>query len=266
MTTDGRMLYIDTEKSSARLKVALTRAGISHDLVDFVRIDTEEEWNKLKEKAFVRQTVTVKNGFMGTEVLERVFLSKWSIDRNIKFVSLDTASSLNQKLRQNKRRKVSRKLNWDDWDLINNQLIETLLSLTTIDATLIVNCHPKQVKDDDSGIIYEVPQLNGSAAEEYPKQFDFTFRSSVLGKGKSASYIWATRASERYFAKDITDTLDEMMPQNFSVVANACESAGIKNPKMLIIGKSGSGKTSALVSLFKHGEAQDADSGLSQAS
>tara|TARA_R100001244_G_scaffold117788_1_gene87623 strand:+ start:97 stop:843 length:747 start_codon:yes stop_codon:yes gene_type:complete len=142
------------------------------------------------------------------------------------------------------------KLKLQGWGQLKNKLDGALEFISRIPGTVILNCHAKvQTMDDGNKII---PFIDGSTKEDISKWFDFVFYTKNVKNGAGTEYKWVTRRDEKYdHAKDRTNLLDDIIPQDFQLVMNAAKERGFNGCKILIVGSPGSGKTWSLKTLTK---------------
>lgn len=211
-----------------------------------------ESLNELKKKIFREVRAKKKTSMGDLDSFTTWMLTAEASKFNIKQIVLDTASGYNMFIRQDKRRSIGRKLSWDEWDIISNDLIEIMLAMTEVDCMSIINCHltMKMEQGPDESIAYLFPALTGRGSEEYGKMFDFVFYAEAIADKGKCEYIWHTRPSKRIKLKDRTGLLEAKIPQDYSIPLEACKTSGIVNPKFLILGPQGSGKTYSLSTLL----------------
>ena len=144
------------------------------------------------------------------------------------------------------------KLKLQGWGQLKNKLDGALEFISRIPGTVILNCHAKvQTMDDGNKII---PFIDGSTKEDISKWFDFVFYTKNVKNGAGTDYKWVTRRDEKYdHAKDRTNLLDDIIPQDFQLVMNAAKERGFNGCKILIVGSPGSGKTWSLKTLTSKG-------------
>ena len=105
--------------------------------------------------------------------------------------------------------------------------------------------------DDGNKVI---PYIDGSTKEDISKWFDFVFYTKNVKNGTGTEYKWVTRRDEKYdHAKDRTNLLDDIIPQDFQLVMDAAKKKGFNGCKILIVGSPGSGKTWSLKTLTSKG-------------
>ena len=164
---------------------------------------------------------------------------------------IDTFSELSKKyMRQLSDR--DGKLRLQGWGQLKNKLDSALEFVSRIPGIVICNCHSKvQTMDDGNKVI---PYIDGSTKEDISKWFDFVFYTKAVKKDDTTNYMWVTRRDEKYdHAKDRTNLLDDLIPQDYSLVMNAAKERGFNGCKILIIGSPGSGKTWSLKTLTSKG-------------
>ena len=144
------------------------------------------------------------------------------------------------------------KLRIQGWGQLKNKLDSALEFISRIPGIVILNCHAKvQTMDDGNKII---PYIDGSTKEDISKWFDFVFYTKSIKKNDITEYVWVTRRDEKYdHAKDRTNLLDDVIPQDYQLVINAAKKKGFNGCKILIIGAPGSGKTWSLKTLTNKG-------------
>ena len=144
------------------------------------------------------------------------------------------------------------KLKLQGWGQLKNKLDGALEFISRIPGTVVLNCHAKvQAMDDGNKVI---PFIDGSTKEDISKWFDFVFYTKNIKNGAGTEYKWVTRRDEKYdHAKDRTNLLGDMIPQDYQLVMDAAKKKGFSGCKILIIGSPGSGKTWSLKTLTSKG-------------
>jgi hypothetical protein len=249
------ILYIETERSFPTLLAQCKKLGYKDEKdagIIYKQAKSLEGWTALRNRVLTMKTVGKRSDYYGDDTYTGWRLSDESKKLGVDTIIIDTISSLNQVIRQEIRRSAGRKLNWDEWDKISNELIESLLAFCDCDATVIMLCHTQTVKEEspEETTLHLTPQLTGRSAEEFPKQFDFVFLSECLARKGRPSYIWRTEPIKQITLKDRTASLGSEIPQNFKEVLDTAKENGFQNNKFLILGKSGTGKTFSLSTLL----------------
>ena len=163
-------------------------------------------------------------------------------------IILDTFSELSKKFQRSLTDKTG-KMKLQEWGKLKNKLDTCLEFISRIPGVVIITCHAKTQTMDD-GVNKIVPYIDGSTKEDISKWFDFVFYTKTIKKDKDRQYVWITKRDEKYdHAKDRTDLLEEIIPQDYDLVINAAKEKGFENCRILIIGSPGSGKTYSLASL-----------------
>lgn len=210
-----------------------------------------EQVNSLMKKLLVQKVVKVSHPLFG-ETEEIVYEpTPMAQKEELKGLALDTISvSFDQTLHRMtaplKAGDPPRQLEMKDWGVISRFGMDFLLTMQKSPFWFIVNCHMGREKDGQSGIMFWGPQIKGSTAEQLNKFFDVVLYARVKsGKNGSAVYYWQTRPDPQRDAKDRMGVLDAEMAQDYSVVFQKYVEKGVTAPKILVIGESGCGKTTA---------------------
>jgi hypothetical protein len=178
-------------------------------------------------------------------------LSPKSKEMNLNCIVFDTITALG--LQERGQLKHSKKLDTLDqrsWGVYGDALNSFIYNMCSLPIKIIFNAHIDRDKDVDGETI-EFPALKGSSKTEVLKWFDIVLFTRVSRDPKTDETIfqWQTKPQEGRLAKDRLNVLQEIMPQDFSTVFAKYEEAGIHNPKILVLGDSGTGKSRALATI-----------------
>jgi hypothetical protein len=243
------VLYLDLEHGSQ----TLGSEKAIEDMFSFPVLSpsTWKQFQSLIGQLYTTKN-TVKTKMVGTlEIKEE---SSTVVSKNgtkIDAFVVDTFSELSKK--------YVRELSGDDgklklqgWGQLKNKLDGALEFISRIPGTVVLNCHAKvQTMDDGNKVI---PFIDGSTKEDISKWFDFVFYTKNVKNGAGTEYKWVTRRDEKYdHAKDRTNLLDDIIPQDYQLVMNAAKERGFNGCKILIVGSPGSGKTWSLKTLTSKG-------------
>jgi len=243
------VLYLDLEHGSQ----TLGSEKAIEDMFSFPVLSpsTWKQFQSLIGQLYTTKN-TVKTKMVGTlEIKEE---SSTVVSKNgtkIDAFVVDTFSELSKK--------YVRELSGDDgklklqgWGQLKNKLDGALEFISRIPGTVVLNCHAKvQTMDDGNKVI---PFIDGSTKEDISKWFDFVFYTKNVKNGAGTEYKWVTRRDEKYdHAKDRTNLLDDIIPQDYQLVINAAKERGFNGCKILIVGSPGSGKTWSLKTLTSKG-------------
>jgi len=243
------VLYLDLEHGSQ----TLGSEKVIEDMFSFPVLSpsTWKQFQSLIGQLYTTKN-TVKTKMVGTlEIKEE---SSTVVSKNgtkIDAFVVDTFSELSKK--------YVRELSGDDgklklqgWGQLKNKLDGALEFISRIPGTVVLNCHAKvQTMDDGNKVI---PFIDGSTKEDISKWFDFVFYTKNVKNGAGTEYKWVTRRDEKYdHAKDRTNLLDDIIPQDYQLVMNAAKERGFNGCKILIVGSPGSGKTWSLKTLTSKG-------------
>ncbi len=122
---------------------------------------------------------------------------------------------------------------------------------------VIVNSHISYDKNDLGQFLF-YPQLKGSTKDFIGEYFDCILFTRIKNSNGKIQYLWQTKPDSQRFAKDRLDVLEEFIPQNLGAVINRYRQQGIE-PKILVVGESGTGKTRAIRSLSPRKSVQVSD-------
>jgi len=243
------VLYLDLEHGSQ----TLGSEKVIEDMFSFPVLSpsTWKQFQSLIGQLYTTKN-TIKTKMVGTlEIKEE---SSTVVPKNgtkIDAFVVDTFSELSKK--------YVRELSGDDgklklqgWGQLKNKLDGALEFISRIPGTVVLNCHAKvQTMDDGNKVI---PFIDGSTKEDISKWFDFVFYTKNVKNGAGTEYKWVTRRDEKYdHAKDRTNLLDDIIPQDYQLVMNAAKERGFNGCKILIVGSPGSGKTWSLKTLTSKG-------------
>tara|TARA_Y100000034_G_scaffold47654_1_gene58688 strand:+ start:182 stop:931 length:750 start_codon:yes stop_codon:yes gene_type:complete len=243
------VLYLDLEHGSQ----TLGSEKAIEDMFSFPVLSpsTWKQFQSLIGQLYTTKN-TIKTKMVGTlEIKEE---SSTVVPKNgtkIDAFVVDTFSELSKK--------YVRELSGDDgklklqgWGQLKNKLDGALEFISRIPGTVVLNCHAKvQTMDDGNKVI---PFIDGSTKEDISKWFDFVFYTKNVKNGAGTEYKWVTRRDEKYdHAKDRTNLLDDIIPQDYQLIINAAKERGFNGCKILIVGSPGSGKTWSLKTLTSKG-------------
>lgn len=134
------------------------------------------------------------------------------------------------------------------WGLYGDTMEKLINLLSKCNFPVIVTGHVKR-KEDEYGRPIEVPDLKGSIETACGRYFDVIAYSKVEkdAKGKQKKFSWIVTADSRYiFAKNRGGFLPPVIPQDLSYILNTYKEKGVENPKILILGDTGNGKSWSL--------------------
>lgn len=143
-------------------------------------------------------------------------------------------------LRQNKQ------LEMQDWGKLERMYMGFLEGMKQLPCWVVVNCHSQYDKDQQAGTFYHAPMIKGSTRDNIRAFFDVVVFTKTSQDKKS--YTWQTFADQSRFAKDRLGVLEPNMPQNFKTILERYNAKGYQ-PKILVIGESGTGKSKALTTI-----------------
>lgn len=188
---------------------------------------------------------------------ERFELTKKALELELDCLVFDTVSALG--LQERNQLKAKRGLEMFDqrsWGIYGDTLNSLIYNVCSLPIKTIFNVHIDRDKEL-GGEVLELPALKGSTKTEVQKWFDVILYCRVIkdAKTKQLKFFWQTKPQEGRYAKDRLGLLPDLIPQNFCEIFSVYENAGILNPKILVCGDSGTGKTKALETV--QGDRQD---------
>lgn len=167
---------------------------------------------------------------------------------DLRGVVIDSISHIfGQDLRILENKNAGKQLQQQDWGTLERMYLTFFESLKHLPGWVVVNCHTTYEKSD-TGEFYWYPMLKGKAKDRIREFFDVVVYAKTSTDKKN--YTWQTFADTRRMAKDRLGVLDPTMPQDFKTIVERYRQKGYE-PKILVIGESGTGKTTALNTLGK---------------
>ena len=168
----------------------------------------------------------------------------------IDVIVIDTFSELSKKYQRNLTRDDGGTMKISSWGLLKNKLDDLLKYLTKLPGIIICNCHSK-IQTMDTGGNKILPYIDGSTKEDISKWFDFVLYAGTVSKpNNTIEYVWHTSHTSLYdHAKDRTQLLESIIPQDYQLILNAATKRGYEGAKILVIGSPGTGKTYSLRTL-----------------
>lgn len=140
----------------------------------------------------------------------------------------------------------TKQLEMQDWGKLERMYMGFFEGLKQLPCWVVVNCHSQYDKDGQTGSFYHAPMLKGSSRDNIRGFFDVVVFTKTSADKKS--YTWQTFADNSRFAKDRLGVLEPNMAQNFKTILEKYRAKGYE-PKILVIGESGTGKSKALTTI-----------------
>jgi|TARA_Y100000310_G_scaffold4157_1_gene5080 hypothetical protein len=171
-------------------------------------------------------------------------------DFPIDAIVIDTFSELSKKYQRKLTDLDGGTMKIGSWGKLKSTLDRLLERLVQLPGIVICNCHSK-IQTMDTGGNKMLPYIDGSTKEDVSKWFDFVLYAGTVNKHNApVEYVWHTQHSSLHdHAKDRTQLLDAIIPQDYQLVLNAANKRGYDGAKILIIGSPGTGKTYSLRTL-----------------
>ena len=219
-----------------------------HQLASVLGIDLGQGISKTP--LFVKKIVEVTHPlFPNTKVPTLVYENgPLAQQHGIKGIVVDTISHIfGQDLRIIEARNNSKKIELQDWGTLERLYLTFLEALKHLPCWVIVNCHTTYDKNDN-GTFYYYPLIKGQAKERIREFFDVVAYTKVSNDKKA--YSWQTFADSSKMAKDRIAVLDPTMPQDFKTIVDRYRAKGYE-PKIMVLGESGTGKSKAISTLSK---------------
>ena len=166
-------------------------------------------------------------------------------------IVIDTISHLFRRdMRILEAKNKSERLEIQDWGKLERIYNSLIASLIQMPVWVIVNSHISYDKNDLGQMLF-YPSVKGGTKDFIGEYFDLILYTKVTNANGRVQYLWQTKPDSQRFAKDRLDALDQYIPQDFSLIIQRYKEKGIENPKILVIGESGTGKTRSMLTLNK---------------
>lgn len=140
----------------------------------------------------------------------------------------------------------TKQLEMQDWGKLERMYMGFMEGIKQLPCWAVVNCHSQYDKDGQTGAFYHAPMLKGTTRDRIREFFDVVLYTKMSPEKKS--YTWQTFADQSRFGKDRLGVLEPNMAQNFKTILEKYRAKGYE-PKILVIGESGTGKTKALTTI-----------------
>ncbi|MDP4194833.1 MAG: AAA family ATPase [Bacteroidota bacterium] len=211
--------------------------------------ETIDYIKKLVKKVKTKTTHPIFDNMVETEAYE---LNPKAKELNLNTIIFDTISAMGLQERQvMKSKKKQDTLDLRGWGLYGDAVNSFIFKMCSMPYTIIMTSHIDHDKDGE-GQMLDYPALKGSAKNEIQKWFDVILYTRInKDKDKITTYLWQTKPDERRLAKDRLGVLPEFMEQDFNLLLGKYAERGIHNPKILILGESGTGKTRSFETINK---------------
>ncbi len=166
-------------------------------------------------------------------------------DSTVSGIIIDTLSMAGYQTREILSKKGTMDL--QQWGLYGDYLARFLNAFSRVPVPVIMTSHIDRSKDEMGGPM-DIPALKGGMAHASPRFFTAVLYTYVERLGnQDTTYSWRTGPdTRRIFAKTRGINLPLTMPQDFGIVLQKYREAGINDPKILILGDSGQGKSFSL--------------------
>lgn len=207
-------------------------------------------------KLFQRQMVKVNHPLAGEIEEETIVLNKAAQELGLQGIVIDTythAARMEMRLiaGMSEKTKQPNAMELQHWGVFGTRNDVILTILKNLPIWVIVNAHLDYDKDGTTGQMMFLPQIGGSTKNIITQYFDCVFFTKVAtasANGEtSRKYLWEIAPSASKIAKDRLSILGvEPIEQSFDIVLKAYAEKGVVNPKIIVIGESGTGKTRAL--------------------
>ena len=243
------ILYLDLERGSQTLGSEET----IQKMFNFPMLcpSSWDQFQSVMGQLYTQKTTEVTKMLGDLEIKEQKHTIVPKNGTTVDALIIDTFSELSKKYMRSLCGSDG-KLKLQQWGQLKNKLDGALEFINRIPGVVICNCHSRvQTMDDGNKVM---PYIDGSTKEDISKWFDFVFYTKSVRNGKEIEYKWVTRRDEKYdHAKDRTNLLDDLIPQDYQLVMDAAKKKGFNGCKILVVGSPGSGKTWSLRTLANGG-------------
>jgi hypothetical protein len=199
-------------------------------------------------KLFVKEHIDYQHPLLSEKIKQSVFkLSSLATGYGLEGIVIDTISHLfRTDMRILESKNKSERLELFDWAKLERMYNQFISFLVQLPVWVTVNSHIQYDKNDLGQFLFH-PAVKGSTKDSMLEYFDCILYTKVNNSNNRIQYLWQTRPDTQRYAKDRLDVLDPVMLQDFSILLSRYKEKGIANPKVLVIGESGSGKSRALM-------------------
>lgn len=210
---------------------------------------------KILNKLFQEKVKVIEHPLFGKTQELVIEAQPFVKEHNLEGIVIDTFSvAMKQEIRNitgiDKATGRPKLMEMKDWGLLGRVGEDFLLMLQKLPIWVVINCHIDYDKDGTTGGFYWVPAVQGGTKMEMMKYFDVIGFTHIQRVSKEkVEYLWQVRPDGQKFAKDRKGILASEIPQNFRLILDGYKAQGDPFPKILIIGESGTGKTSAIKTL-----------------
>lgn len=190
-------------------------------------------------------------GPTGSEIV--IELNEKSQELGVNTLVVDSLSVLGMQERNNlKKAEGLQVMERRTWGIYGDKMTKFINKLSKCNFSVICTAHVKR-DQDENGAPIEVPALKGSSADECGRFFDVIAYCYISkdAQGKHSEYSWIVNADRRYiYAKNRNGVLGNgKIPQDLSYIYRQYAKIGKYDPKILILGDTGNGKTWSLQTL-----------------
>lgn len=198
---------------------------------------------------FVRKEVQETHPLFKEKYTRTVYELKEEAKKlNLEAIVIDTLSHcFRQDMRLLEQANHSGAMEMKDWGTLERKYNAFISRISLLPLPIIINSHISTSKNAD-GTLYFSPALKGSTADFIYEYFDCIFYTKPTKDKKK--FEWQTFASNVKFGKDRLGLLEDFIPQNYKEVLTKYREQNNPNPKVLVIGESGTNKTRALLTLI----------------
>jgi hypothetical protein len=123
-------------------------------------------------------------------------------------------------------------------------------TISKLPVPIVVLCHEGEPKEAANEKVVIYPAVKGSTKTDMLRFFDVVAyieaKRDKAGKFKPA---WLVEPTEEKFAKNRGGILGQYVDPDLGKIVEAYVQAGTPHPKILVVGKSGTGKTTSLLTL-----------------
>lgn len=209
--------------------------------------------NKVMKKLAIKGEREITHPIFGKSLEPYCEMTSLAKANNLQGIAVDTFSVAAQQEIQlitapQSAEAEPRQMELKDWGVLGQRGTLYLMLNSLLPIWSVTLSHMSYEKDGATGTMFWEPNIPGKQTKDnMPKFFDVILVCTTAhSKNKDSVYRWLTRPDNQSPAKDRLGVLPAEMPQDFKIVFDAYANAGVPNPKILVLGKSGSGKTFSL--------------------